>query len=734
LPSRSPGGSKLSRRAPRAAVVRDRPGSAFAERAGASERSSADALPAGVAPTLTATADRDHYLSERSPEHEADERRAQLQEARSHGGLAMWTWDLDTDRIECSDELHRICGVEIGTLTTLEDINSVAHPEDRAAVAANHERARVTRERLAYTFRVTRPDGTVRTIEARFETLAGAATRRAIGVWNDAIDGDRLEAQRHYLATLVDASDDAMVAYSLDKVLVAWNRGAERLYGYTAEEAIGQTRSLIVPPDQIEASDAVWERAVNGESSKTVETVRRTKDGRRLTLSSAASPITDGSGAVIGLAAISRDITELKQAEARLAEAHSNLLEVSRLKAEFIANMTHELRTPLNGIIGGACLLADTAVDDEQRELVAMIQVSGDKLMSVVDSVLDFSKIEAGKVSIDHSAFDIRALVEEIRLTVSCDSQQRAIPLTMSIDAAVPKRLLGDHKRVRQVTLNLVRNAIEFTESGEVAMRVSWTQTESHRGRLDVEVSDTGIGIAEVAKELIFKPFVQADGSMSRSHGGIGLGLTLAKELVEAMGGDIGVRSTVGTGSTFWFALPMTPAAAEPLEPKLPSFAGARMLVAVADGADRETLTHQLEGWDVAVATASDVESTVDALRAGARSGRPYDVALLDHALPGVANGELVGAIESDASLGAVRVIVAAPDNVAADRAQRGADHWLVSKPLDPHALYGEIARAFDADDRRGARNTDAEHGGDKKRTLARRDPPRIQPATRPMP
>jgi CheY-like chemotaxis protein len=350
----------------------------------------------------------------------------------------------------------------------------------------------------------------------------------------------------------------------------------------------------------------------------------------------------------------------------------------------------------MNGVIGISNLLSDTSLDVEQREYVEALTVSGEALITVIKNVFDFSKLKADTLAFDKAPFDLRKLVEDVCSTVSLDSPGD-VRLFVSFDSRLPERVLGDSDHVRQVLLNLAGNAVKFTDTGVVTIRVSWDEEEMQRDQLRVEVADTGIGIDPFAQQLIFKPFAQVDSSTTRRHGGTGLGLTIAKELVELMGGEIGLRSAVGEGSTFWFTLPIRAASAASTE-AFSSLEGVRVLVADADETSRRLVERHLRDWDMTVATAANAHATLDALRSAARSTRPYDVLLLDVGLPGMASDELVREIEADGTLRSAQIVVTLPDGLPAGLTINGVKRQ-VTKPVLPGVLYGEIARAVDHDD-----------------------------------
>jgi two-component system, sensor histidine kinase and response regulator len=363
---------------------------------------------------------------------------------------------------------------------------------------------------------------------------------------------------RQNLVTVLDASDDAITTCSLDGVFVTWNRGAEKLYGYRGEEAIGQPLDLIVPLSERDHEHDRWQQLLADEAVKSLETKRTTKDGRTVVVAVTRSLIFDPDGGVVGVASVGRDITELKRAQILLEAAHAEAVEASKMKSQFMANMNHELRTPLNGVIGISRLLLETELTLEQREYAEALQVSGEALLGVIGDILDFSKVEAGKLELVDETFELNSLVHGVCAIVGLGTPATdAVTLTAAIESGLPARLWGDATRLRQVLTNLVGNAVKFTPRGTVTINVRGQRATNGEPQLHFDVADTGIGIAPEVQETIFESFAQADGSTTRRYGGTGLGLAIARELVTLMGGSIGVRSVLGEGSSFWFTVPL---------------------------------------------------------------------------------------------------------------------------------------------------------------------------------
>jgi two-component system, sensor histidine kinase and response regulator len=659
--------------------------------------------PIGVGLTVTELPDGDRCLVTLRDHDERNETRATLDrlqreraEAQTVGGFGHWEWDVETDAVEWSDELHELCGLQPGTVTTIGDVRALFHPDDAPRVAGGIEEARAIGGGFVHQFRVVRGDGVIRLFESRGQVVRderGAAVRM-FGTAQDITDRHEAELDRRHLSTFLDSSADAVSTCSLDGIFETWNRGAEKLYGYAADEVIGEHVSILMPNADGALDEEYWRRTALGEQLEPFETVRLTKDGRAVTVAVTLSPITDGAGTIVGVGAIGRDMTEQRRTREELAIAHEAAVEASRAKSEFMANMNHELRTPLNGVLGVSGLLLDTDLDEEQREYVEALRVSGESLMAVIEEILDFSKIEAGRLEVEAHPFELRTLVEEVCSMVAVSQPARAVEVIASVPTGAPNAVWGDRKRVRQILTNLTNNAVKFTEAGEVRVEVSWSPGEGEEGTLRFEVVDTGIGIDPRAQETIFESFSQADGSTTRRFGGTGLGLTIAKQLVTLMGGEIGLVSSPGEGSTFFFTVPSRVAEPARSESAPPALRGTRVLIVDDKATNRRLLVEQLSDWGLAPHAEPDLAGSMEALRAAAASGEPYGLVLVDYRLAGRLGDEVVAATRADpANAGIVVVMMVAARDAHTAGAIDGVD-GIIAKPMRQAQLYRGLIRA----------------------------------------
>ena len=356
------------------------------------------------------------------------------------------------------------------------------------------------------------------------------------------------------LAAIVESSDDAILSKSLDGVVTSWNVGAERLFGYRAEEMIGQPILRLLPEDRHEEEYAILERLRRGERVDPFETVRRAKDGRLLDMSITVSPLRDARGRIIGASKIARDITERKRAEEALRRAKEAAEAADRTKSEFLSTMSHELRTPLHVILGYTDMLLDGAVGDlpsQQMEIVRRIERNARVLSDLIHMVLDLNRLEVGGPPVDVRSVQAAVLLSEVQAELQGLCDQSGLACTWRVAPGLPP-FHTDPGKLKVVLKNLVSNAVKFTEEGSITVAA-----EERQGGIEFSVTDTGIGIPAEAQAYIFEPFRQGDGATARAYGGSGLGLHIVQRLLEILGGRIRVESVVGHGSTFRVWLPM---------------------------------------------------------------------------------------------------------------------------------------------------------------------------------
>jgi two-component system sensor histidine kinase/response regulator len=515
-------------------------------------------------------------------------------------------------------------------------------------------------------------------------------------------------------AAIVQSSHDAILATTVDGTIVAWNPGAERLWGYPAAEAVGRPLGMLARPDQTAEVAAFIGRLLSGERIDQYEAVGIRRDGSPVEVSVTYSPIHDRAGRIVGTAGIARDITERKHAEVAMREARDIAERALQAKAAFLANMSHEIRTPMNGVLGMTELLLETELTPEQRRQLELVHSSADGLLAILNDILDFSKIESQHLDLETIPFDLPKLLYSTTTLLGVRAQAKQVELMTDVSMAVPVRVQGDPTRLRQVLTNLIGNAIKFTHEGEVVVSATTVERTDGRARIRFAVRDTGIGIAPEQRERIFEEFSQADASMTRRYGGTGLGLTISRRLVSLMGGELVVTSEVGRGSEFSFTLPLPVDVWERERAAVPQSTvrtGWRVLVVDDNETNRRILREMLAANDIEISEASGTDRALVTLRRAHAENMPFDLAIIDAQMPNRDGFDLAAAVQADQAIAGTPLcmLTSAGHRGDAQRCRDLAIGGYLTKPISRTDLLEAVSLVL-ANDKRAVAEVVTRH------------------------
>jgi two-component system sensor histidine kinase/response regulator len=503
------------------------------------------------------------------------------------------------------------------------------------------------------------------------------------------ISGD-LAREKLYFESLVQNSPVAIVVLDNEEKIISSNPAFEHLYGYVSAEIIGANLDALITNSETRDEAARYTReSMNG----AVQAIgkRQRNDGSLVDVEIFGVPVIIN-GQRLGAFAIYHDISEIIRARHEAEEAN-------RAKSEFLANMSHEIRTPMNGIMGMLELALDTRLTPEQTDYLQTSLHSAEALLFLLNDILDFSKIEAGRLELDSINFSLRNTIEDVAYTLARRAQDKGLEMACLVDPDLTSDLRGDPGRLRQILVNLVGNAIKFTHQGEIVIRAEPGEESDEHVTVHFSVQDTGVGIPLDRQAAVFERFTQADGSTTRIYGGTGLGLTISKQLVEIMGGRIGLESKPGVGTTFWFNIkfekqpPEKRGVTAPLTLGPVNLMQARILVVDDNQTNRLILTKNVEALGSRVDVVSSGAKAIESLRNAHRAGDPYHIVLLDMQMPGMDGEQTARAIKSDPAVKDVKILILTSMGQRGDAVRLealGCSGYLL-KPVKQQVLFDAV-------------------------------------------
>ncbi|MGA2585971.1 MAG: response regulator [Candidatus Aminicenantales bacterium] len=529
--------------------------------------------------------------------------------------------------------------------------------------------------------------------------LGSVAIYKDITEWKRREEEQRLiereiRALKEFNETIVTSLAEGIVLENAKGFITFANPTLEKLLGYSPGDLIGSHWKALVHPAELKKI----KEKTRSRTKTTIEHYESrfmTKDGKAIPVLVSAQSLFYKTRFKGVLSAIS-DITPQKDIERELQTAKEEALSANRAKGEFLANMSHEIRTPMNGIIGMIELALGTSLTTEQKDFLKAARASAESLLKILNDILDFSKIEAGMIEFESISFNLRDSITDIVATLALAAHKKNLELACRVSPTIPDLVVGDLGRLRQIIVNMVSNAIKFTEKGEVVVEV---KAESRTDRdivLHIAVKDTGIGIPAAKKDDIFRAFVQADGSMTRKYGGTGLGLAISSQLVEMMGGKIWVDSTVGKGSTFHFTtrLELRKQAEPPrsaVEPKV--LQDLPVLIVDDNATNRSILKEMLESWSMKPVVADSGLSALSLLKIRERNRNPIKLALVDSNMPGMDGFSLIDRIKNDPAFSGSTILMLTSAERLGDL-KKSKDLGIaayLTKPIKPSALFDAI-------------------------------------------
>lgn len=508
---------------------------------------------------------------------------------------------------------------------------------------------------------------------------------------------DALQRNEERTRLIIDRAYDAFVAIDREGRVIDWNLQAEKIFGWERQEILGKSiLDVLIPTEYRHGFKQFLTKCDSKVLNKRMQFSAQRKNGESFPIELAVFPVEVSGHATF--CAFIQDITDRKRIETQvellndqLVIARDHALEGSRLKSEFLANMSHEIRTPMNAVIGLSDLLSRTALSRDQKRFVDLIVNSGQTLLQIIDDILVFSKIEAGRLDIESTDFDLVSTVENTAELLADKAREKKVSLTTFLAPEVPQNVRGDGQRIKQILLNLMSNAIKFTEQGRILVQAEVESSTDDTVVVTFSVSDTGIGISKEGLKILFTPFTQVDGSTTRRHGGTGLGLTISKRLVELMGGSISVKSEEGQGSTFTFTIPFARSQAK-LDTVIPvtSLENVRCLMVGLPEPETTVVESYVENWGLRPAFANYAEEAVMKSAQAIKENDPYMIVLVDSQLQDADATELLGSLR-EMSQAKILLLLSIDDIGQAERAMQSGFDGTITRPIKQSSLFNSL-------------------------------------------
>ncbi|HEX8517445.1 MAG TPA: response regulator [Bacteroidia bacterium] len=646
-----------------------------------------------------------------------------LAEAQKLAHIGNWEWNIETDIFTWSEELYRIYRLDPKEIVTYQRLIDLTHVADKEYVKNMMEESIKAGKPFNFYYRIIRPDKTIRTLDAKGEVITNDQGKvlRVIGTLQD-ISERVNEEEMEKLAVAATKSNNSVIIADKDGRIKWVNEGFTKLTGYNLDEVKDTHGELLRKGSQTGLSQmADYYRSVIKERKPVIyESKNFAKDGREYWVITTLTPVLSKDGTVERILAIESDITlrkkieeeligankvaeqslkEANDAVRELMKARKELEELMKVKEQFLANMSHEIRTPMNAIVGFTSLLLRTELTPEQKQYINAVKTSGENLLVIINDILDFSKIQSGKLAFEKIEFRLSQLFVTFTELMLPKSTEKNIQLLTKIDKRIPDHLIGDPTRLNQIFLNLVGNAIKFTEMGEVKVTADLKEETKEDVDIEFKIIDSGIGIPEDKLASVFEGFTQASNETTRKYGGTGLGLTIVKQLIEMQGGSISVESKVGQGSTFTFNVKFkknhNTDQKVVVEDKYEESSLELSILLVEDNSLNQILAKKvLNDWNWKVDVADNGLIAVEKMQKN-----DYDVVLMDIQMPEMDGYETTRRVRRTFESPKNNIpIIAMTAHALAGEAEKCINVGMndyISKPFDKKVLYSKILKVI---------------------------------------